>query len=547
MKDKTFPGIPDDENRNEDPEVYAVHWQGGTAKISRRNLLKAGGVLAAGATLAGCTSPTLEDAPEAEDPSETEAAPAPTPVISDWNCEDVAAHENQVQQLEITPDGGWALSIARDEPLLKLWSFPDGKTMKVLESTGAPVTSFVVSPEGDYVYSSDQSGVVVVWSLPDGVEVNNFVVSETSDDKWLHLSPDGQFLAVVGPSGTFAIFTVPDGTLVHTLEHPGAPWLVAEFSPDSQYVASFTYDNEAIVWSIEDGQPIVSVPSEDRFLVPIFTPDSQYCIMPDYDKIGIYSLPDGELVHNLEGYFAPISAQVLNEETSQLITGDEDGVIKIWSIPDGVEEYTWTVDNVSSMYLAEDENLLAIIKILDSEVSLNALLDGSEIASFDLDYRSADAKFSPDGKILVVKDYDYPDVGRVIIYDIEAQERLNETVFEGNVNMAFSPDSRFLLTGDGLGKMNLYSLEDGQVVACMVDLAVSGEDTEGVAYSIEVEGETVTRTLPCGSPLPPGAICVCDCVSGSGCACVGHTTCSCVGDVCSCVSHSSGTHYWYPN
>jgi hypothetical protein len=43
-------------------------------------------------------------------------------------------------------------------------------------------------------------------------------------------------------------------------------------------------------------------------------------------------------------------------------------------------------------------------------------------------------------------------------------------------------------------------------------------------------------TLPCGSPLPPGAVCICNCVSvPRGCACDGY--CSCAGQ----------SHYWYPN
>ncbi len=56
--------------------------------------------------------------------------------------------------------------------------------------------------------------------------------------------------------------------------------------------------------------------------------------------------------------------------------------------------------------------------------------------------------------------------------------------------------------------------------------------------SIEVEGKT--WTMPCGSPIPPGAVCVCNCVtvpvSPPPCGCDGH---------CSCDRVSS--HYWYPN
>jgi hypothetical protein len=51
----------------------------------------------------------------------------------------------------------------------------------------------------------------------------------------------------------------------------------------------------------------------------------------------------------------------------------------------------------------------------------------------------------------------------------------------------------------------------------------------GINYTFEGR----TYTLPCGSPLPPGAVCVCNCVT------VPSAT------VCTC--HAVTTHYWYPN
>lgn len=45
-----------------------------------------------------------------------------------------------------------------------------------------------------------------------------------------------------------------------------------------------------------------------------------------------------------------------------------------------------------------------------------------------------------------------------------------------------------------------------------------------------------TRTMPCGSPIPPGWTCTCNCVSvPPACSCVGHCSCD-----------SQGIHYWYP-
>lgn len=89
----------------------------------------------------------------------------------------------------------------------------------------------------------------------------------------------------------------------------------------------------------------------------------------------------------------------------------------------------------------------------------------------------------------------------------------------------------------------------------------------GIDYTYTDEwGSVHTYTLPCGSPIPPGAVCICNCVSvPAACSCDGACTCdtvctcdsvcTCDGEcscdtVCTCdtVCNCDGeSHYWYPN
>jgi hypothetical protein len=103
---------------------------------------------------------------------------------------------------------------------------------------------------------------------------------------------------------------------------------------------------------------------------------------------------------------------------------------------------------------------------------------------------------------------------------------------------------------------------------------------EGIEFKVKVEDKWVTWTQPCGMPIPPGAVCVCNCVAApppgeegevppgqeggtiklpsgetrwlpcgspipDGWTC----TCNCVSQPapCSCDGHRPSTHYWYPN
>ena len=110
------------------------------------------------------------------------------------------------------------------------------------------------------------------------------------------------------------------------------------------------------------------------------------------------------------------------------------------------------------------------------------------------------------------------------------------------------------VAGDGTGcavarkKSILFlSLPDLKIVGCPVDLEEMKDNVKGIKISgtDPVTGKTVTYTLPCGSPIPAGAVCTCNCVAGS------KPSCTCVGHTCSCHSHRSGGggggHYWHPN
>ena len=68
--------------------------------------------------------------------------------------------------------------------------------------------------------------------------------------------------------------------------------------------------------------------------------------------------------------------------------------------------------------------------------------------------------------------------------------------------------------------------------APVIPTGIPGEVQPGeTGINYKING--VTYTLPCGSPIPPGAVCVCNCVT--------------VPAGCGCDNYSVTSHYWYPN
>jgi WD40 repeat protein len=100
-------------------------------------------------------------------------------------------------------------------------------------------------------------------------------------------------------------------------------------------------------------------------------------------------------------------------------------------------------------------------------------------------------------------------------------------------SVAISPDGRLLATGSEEGAIKLWSLPDGgSVPPCLMDVDVSTADAKAIQYT----RGGASYTQGCGSPVPAGAVCTCNCVPGK---------------LCSCVTYSGGggggSHYWHPN
>jgi len=94
-----------------------------------------------------------------------------------------------------------------------------------------------------------------------------------------------------------------------------------------------------------------------------------------------------------------------------------------------------------------------------------------------------------------------------------------------------------LHAADGTIMIYIYVL----IVVASGQPTSSGQDIK--IESVNVNGVTETFYLPCGSAIPSGAVCVCNCVASAApcscdgvCSCDGHTTCTC-----------DSVHYWYPN
>ena len=214
---------------------------------------------------------------------------------------------------------------------------------------------------------------------------------------------------------------------------------------------------------------------------------------------------------NVFAHTGSVRVLAIRPDSRFLASGSYDNTIKLWSLPEG--------------------NMLRTLEGHKGSVyALSISPNGRLLASGGLDE--------------TIKLWSLPEGG--LIKTIKGHK-------DKVLALSIGPDGKRLVSGSSDKTIRLWSLPEGKLQTCLMDLKASPKEAEGIQYKARNElGQLVTYTLPCGSPIPPGAVCICNCVPGSWTAPApprqssgksGRRGIGSGGTICTCVP----VHYWYPN
>ncbi|BAQ59796.1 high-affnity carbon uptake protein Hat/HatR [Geminocystis sp. NIES-3708] len=176
-------------------------------------------------------------------------------------------------------------------------------------------------------------------------------------------SPDSQYLASGSWDNTIKIWNVNNGKLKQTLTgHSNIVYSVA-FSCDGQYLASGSWDKTVKIWNVNNGQLKQTLTGYSNIVYSVaFSPDGSYLASGSWDKaIKIWNVNNGKLKQTLTGHSDDVYNVEFSPDGQYLASGSQDKTIKIWNVNNGQLKQTLTghFKSVNSVAFSCDGQYLA--------------------------------------------------------------------------------------------------------------------------------------------------------------------------------------------
>lgn len=409
-------------------------------------------------------------------------------------------HRDHVVGLAFSRDGQVLASLSEDRRLI-LWSVGQWQKVREFSLVGSQHNALIFSPDNRYLISPCDSAVL---DLSTGERL--VTVDKDWGGIWGALSPDGARVVSTDGVGNVTFFDLtrrkiiarhrahrdngraaafsPDGRLVATgseivilwdaatqtklvrLEHTAIVWSV-EFSPDGRWLVSTHGDGSILIWDVAERERIANLNEHSGPVRAVsFSPDGKLIASGGDDRsIIVWDVESGRKQEVLIGHAARVTAAVFLPDSGLLAACDFDTAGWLWDRARG--QPRWIAQN-SKLFsgsqcvaVSPDGRFIAASQgVYETTGGLQVVdvqeynLGGSNIYG---------VSFSHDGRRLAFASA----YGFITLLDVENWHLLDQVEVKDTqpISISFSPNDKWLITGDDEGSVRLWEADPLRQVA----------------------------------------------------------------------------------
>lgn len=382
------------------------------------------------------------------------------------------------RRLEFSPDGQRVVTVNANGGL-QVWEAATGEALSpVFQHDGSP-GEILFSADGERVFTTDVTrrgreiirGVVRSWDVRQGGQKNERSSLPLLLLRAFEISA-GNRMPLVTRTGEVLLLDLDTRKVVKTFGIAGSRFVQAKISRDDKRLVASS-GREVFSWDLETFELEQRIqPDESIFHIRLNEDGSRVFTATRNGQVQLWSLRSGrELTPPL-----PTETRILQlgirPDGGQLLAATGDATF-VWDlqaddIPGSRKQISsGTPASYRAEYSPDGSRILFIdlstARILDSNT-------GEVIDSFNHRFELASARFSPDGKRLLVcgppTHFDNRESGFAVVWDLQSRKRIVELSHDKQVRRArFSPDGRRVITLSQDHSLRIWDVEMGRMLA----------------------------------------------------------------------------------
>jgi WD40 repeat protein/serine/threonine protein kinase len=405
-----------------------------------------------------------------------------------------AGHKEAVHSVAFSRDGTKLLTASHDRTA-RLWDVASGKEIRSFVGHSWWVWSAAFSRDEKFIATASHDGSAIIWNSETGERYAQFL-GHRGPVFTAAFSPDGGRV-VTGGYDTRILAWRPadvhkfdfakvargielDPVRFQAFEGHGAPVRSVSFSADGKMIVSGSHDNTVKVWDADSGRSLNTFRGHDSWVRSCaFSPDGRTVVSAGHDhRATLWNVTDYQevrVLHGkvLDGHNDAVLSAAFDRAGRNIVTASRDRSAKTWDFGTGAELKSFEEGHAflasNAVFFPNGKRLLTAA--VDNTVRFWDVTSGTEVSRLDRTGRSAALALSPDGKrILTGSDdrnaRDQNAVRAAKLWDVETGKLI--TLLSGHKHevmaVAFSPDGKWLFTGDAGGIGVLWDAQTLKVV-----------------------------------------------------------------------------------
>lgn len=407
--------------------------------------------------------------------------------VDDHTIQTLEGHQDEIKFVDYSFDGK-ILASGSDDKTIKLWDIASGKILYTFNGYEPPdfsdegklpdgLNSIGFSPNAKLIAGASDNDTVTIWDVATGAE--KLKLNHDNDVIAVRFNLKGDKLVTAGKDGDIKIWDVATGKQILSIKVPSEEDIYsAGFSDDGKILASGGTDKIIRLWNTTDGKLLRELSGHTGDIHFVGIGGDLIGSESSQPIVEIWDTEKGELVRTLKGYSDEIDDVVLSPDRKLLATTDDSGIVKIWEVSSGKQKFefnkerevkvVFSGDSTKIVGLGGGQYYISSKTFAPRHIKIWSLKDGSETYSSDFEAKTVyqdTLAVSFSAKWLSIKAD-----ATLFLLNTETKQpplQLREKFYSYGEKVEFSPDGRYLVSGDNDGSIEVWSVETEKLITVL--------------------------------------------------------------------------------